>query len=437
MRLKKKVEIEDGFVKQERDLLPSFYLAPSKMQVEELDECEVVDELDGKLEEAQRCILRNLVAVPIRSSRDDIEASLLAALAASQDKPLGSNVYTFSGAAITDRDRGVYDSLTPLFGKWLGKPQARKQIFEKMRLRGNSPSPYHSFLSAIESTCNLKVTGLLIEVADSPNAASLSLGAAVLVTKADAASDWILTVANYKTIVKEQAKSTADAKLVECYMDELLGLHFALGIPVVISDSLFKRICVDGLLEKRESDSYMKVSAPFFDNESGSAAWNKALDETRARPAKMVPKVSEISSASTFLSMRLSEKRACLRASGVVSLPRPREGARKVDAIMIPLLDEEVAYEVLRRLGETKGDFDRAAKMNDYETIKPQIAKQYSEAMKKGDIESARKFVDELNAIATLAFDPSNPDEEVKKGSFDIEEWYWQERKRVYGIVAA
>ena len=29
-------------------------------------------------------------------------------------------------------------------------------------------------------------------------------------------------------------------------------------------------------------------------------------------------------------------------------LPRPREGPRAVDAFMIPLLDEEVAYEVLR-----------------------------------------------------------------------------------------
>ena len=33
---------------------------------------------------------------------------------------------------------------------------------------------------------------------------------------------------------------------------------------------------------------------------------------------------------------------------GVYELPRPREGPRAVDAFMIPLLDEEVAYEVLR-----------------------------------------------------------------------------------------
>ena len=35
-------------------------------------------------------------------------------------------------------------------------------------------------------------------------------------------------------------------------------------------------------------------------------------------------------------------------------MPRPREGPRAVDAFMIPLLDEEVAYEVLRYVGYIK-----------------------------------------------------------------------------------
>jgi hypothetical protein len=46
-------------------------------------------------------------------------------------------------------------------------------------------------------------------------------------------------------------------------------------------------------------------------------------------------------------------------------------------------------------------------------------------------------MVDELNALATLSFDPSNPEAETPKGGFDIEEWYWEQRKRVYGIIAA
>ena len=87
--------------------------------------------------------------------------------------------------------------------------------------------------------------------------------------------------------------------------------------------------------------------------------------------------MTDISDATTFLKMRVSEKRACLRSSGIYALPRPREGPKMVDALMIPLLDEEVAYEVLRRLGETRGDFNEAAKMNDMESRKPKLARMY------------------------------------------------------------
>lgn len=70
--------------------------------------------------------------------------------------------------------------------------------------------------------------------------------------------------------------------------------------------------------------------------------WKRQLEASRAKPAKPVKKINEIRDATTFLRMRLSEKRACLRSSGIYALPRPREGPRKIDAIMIPLLDEEV-----------------------------------------------------------------------------------------------
>lgn len=115
---------------------------------------------------------------------------------------------------------------------------------------------------------------------------------------------------------------------------------------------------------------------------------------------------------------------------------RPREGAKRVDAIMIPLLDEEVAYEVLRRLGETRGDYELAAKMQDFETRKPLLARLYNEASRRGDRDRAKELINEMNAISMLYYDPNNPDEVSTEG-FDIEEWYWAQRKRVYGIIAA
>ena len=43
---------------------------------------------------------------------------------------------------------------------------------------------------------------------------------------------------------------------------------------------------------------------------------------------------------------------------------------------------------------------------------------------------------EELNGLSTPRFDPTNP-EEMKGVEWDVEEWYWEQRKRVYGIIAA
>ena len=133
----------------------------------------------------------------------------------------------------------------------------------------------------------------------------------------------------------------------------------------------------------------MSIETPYFSSYDDKKMWYRMKEQQRrqqqidqARAAKNVPKAHEIKSASAFLHMKTSEKRACLRATGVMQLPRPREGPRAVDALMIPLLDEEVAYEVLRRLAETKGDYEAAADMEDFESKKPVIARQYREGAK-------------------------------------------------------
>ena len=63
----------NSFVKSDRSALTSFFLAPSKLSIEEC----VLDETFSR---CKRVILRDIVPVPIRSQRDDIESSLMAAL---------------------------------------------------------------------------------------------------------------------------------------------------------------------------------------------------------------------------------------------------------------------------------------------------------------------------------------------------------------------
>ena len=53
----------------------------------------------------------------------------------------------------------------------------------------------------------------------------------------------------------------------------------------------------------------------------------------------------------------------------------------------------------------------------------------------KYDKELAKELCEELNALATLRFDPTNPEGMVNAQEFDVEEWYYEARKRVYGII--
>lgn len=384
MRLKKEVEIEDGLVKADREDIPSFFLAPAKVSTEEV-ECNV---------EEEACVLKNIIPVPIRSSRGDIEGSLISAMFASSRQ---QQIQSWTTAVLTDRNRGIIDNIAPALIR-LELPDAKKQILESLRKKqgvstgsSGSASPYHAFVSQLLAQ-GLKLTGLIIEVADTVNEVSLSLGAAVMIAKSDVALDWVLKTNNYRQLVREE-RTSKEAKFIDCYMDELFGLHLATGIPVIISNSLYTRVAMDGLLRSKALDEgqdkiinqqqAMYMQYPYFNSERDQGLWVKQLEQARARPAKTVLKINDIKDATTFLKMRLSEKRACLRASGILGLPRPREGPKKVDAIMIPLLDADVAYEVLRRLGETRGDFEMASKMEDFESRKPIIARAYREAVKR------------------------------------------------------
>lgn len=58
-------------------------------------------------------------------------------------------------------------------------------------------------------------------------------------------------------------------------------------------------------------------------------------------------------------------------------------------------------------------------------------------ARKDNDRALAAKLCDELNSLSTLRFDPTNPENTITSQEFDVEEWYYQARIRVYGIIAA
>ena len=304
------------------------------------------------------CICKNIIAVPIN---DGFEPAIIAAMKIGNAEQSGIFTRGWSGQTITDRDNGLWDNLANVF-TWASKREAQRKIYSALRMRATCYSPYHGIAESLDEHCDMQITGLLVEVADRPSQYSLALGAAILLTKKEAikatGKKWKMNAVRSKQILKD-IRFSDDAKLVKCGMDELIGIAFATSLPIVIPESVYEALNVDGMLQKIEvpgsnDGGKLVMKSPHFSSLEQEKAWRQMKMQVRAdveakrrRAAKLIPKAMEIKDATSFLKMRVSEKRACLRATGVFELPRPREGPLAVDAMMIPLLDEEVAYEGL------------------------------------------------------------------------------------------
>jgi hypothetical protein len=176
--------------------------------------------------------------------------------------------------------------LTNIF-TWASKISAKKEIYEALRLRGTCTSPYHGIISALDKHADLKITGLLIEVADRPSTYSLALGAAVLVVKSDrlaaTGKKWKMNAVRAEKIMKD-VRFSDEAKLVKCTMDELVGIAFASQLPIIIADSVYEPVCVDGVLEKFDNplNSKITMTAPYFGSQEEARAWRLQKKMQRA-----------------------------------------------------------------------------------------------------------------------------------------------------------
>ena len=128
--------------------------------------------------------------------------------------------------------------------------------------------------------------------------------------------------------------------------------------------------------------------------------------------------------------MKVSQRRDWLRKQSIGSaMPRPREGPLAVNAACYNFMDVEVVYEILRRLAECDGNEEEAAKLVDFESKKPAIAKAILIAQKNDDIESVKALNLKLQNMGRLSYNPFRP---YINSDFDVEEWYFKEvRSRI------
>ena len=257
---------------------------------------------------------------------------------------------------------------------------------------------------------------------------------------------------NYKDILVAQTRRDSRAKIIKCHIDEAMGMSLATGIPIICEKRLYDCVAINCVLEQSMQKSSSKninkllLHGPYFDDKTATEAYARGVPRKRkAVQDNKDSKREEITDADTFFSYKLHRKRAYLRSCGV-KCPRPREGQLKVDALIFNILDVEVAYEILRRLAETNGDYVAAALMEDNESRKPDLARAHSEAVAARNIELAKQLSEQMNNLSLLKYDPTNPDEaemfehysddDFSGYNFDVEDWYFKQRKIMYNIVA-
>jgi hypothetical protein len=336
-------------------------------------------------------IAANLIPIPIPVNQSHIVQAIKVAMNVVDNIGAHSiNDHQNDHDVLVARKKGILHHLKPVV-EVLDKRRAAKEIkcyLTKSRAKKSSKaSSYHKIISALDKS-GLCVTGLIVETADNDvDTEHISLGAAVLICKKEKRGSWVLTASNCDEIFSNELGNFDDAKFVRCHLDEMLGIHIATSIPIVISSSLFLRKSVSGLLkseavEGEKDDVETKIHAPYFDtNDIKSKRWYQNLYSTRVKRPKGVKKVYEIENADDFLNMTIGEKRYIMRASGIFDLPRPREGPAAVDAMIVPLLQKKVLHKVMRQLNWTKSEFMRAKILQrqiDTDAVKADVRPQQS-----------------------------------------------------------
>ena len=87
-----------------------------------------------------------------------------------------------------------------------------------------------------------------------------------------------------------------------------------------------------------------------------------------------------------------------------------------------------MAYEILRRLAETHGNYEKAAAMADFESQKPPIAREINLARAKKDEKMATELCAQLDSLSRLSYNPFDPYAEVESGGWNLEKWYYDNR---------
>lgn len=218
------------------------------------------------------------------------------------------------------------------------------------------------FQQAMSEVLRVRITGLLLEESDLFRSSGVSLGGAVVIAAQEDQQNWVLSPSKPIVPSQEDAESCSGA-VVNCHLDELIGLSLSLGLPIYCKRSLFNQLSIDATLE-RVSPSSKREDIIVEDEDDQEQEEEATLRIVAARPflsagdevgsGESPLRAWEIYDPNKFFTLSNVQKREILRNSGVTDLPRPRLGAAALDPLLLDLMDDAVRSLVETRINSSQ-----------------------------------------------------------------------------------
>lgn len=397
-------------------LFPAAFLSRGKLEIIESSEDE----------DPNKVILCDLMPIPLLDGRGQALVTQLQCQTEQKSVQFGFDSKSVSNLFV-NFDKGLYDNLP--YG-WRKDINAKLELFNVIQ---KSPGTDNIFIDTMTALLDAHIAGLLIEVKDELSSNSVSIGAAIVLCRKSAADEWKVSSTNpqlplVSNIDDVEEINQCTACIVNCHLDELIAVSLLTGKNILIPQSLFAASAIDAKLTNASDDSELSIYGPVFRSAKKRLEWKERSREgisstqnsgsmgevTLALPAW------EIFDAKRFLQMSSVEKRATLRASGVTSLPRPREGLDSLDRALVDQMDEAV-----------RGEFLRLLQISSPNTKSPRqgVLQAMGEALDDGDLKKAEALRDQFIMMTAIRADPTQ-----KEGSYDRyldqDDWYMAARRK-------
>ena len=263
--------------------------------------------------------------------------------------------------------------------------------------------------------------------------------------------------------------------VVECDVDEAIGVALSRGLPIKVEKSIFERSSMMGVEEQKgnsedskftnikqklpfwkaldsevsldvegdpgdpETSRLSPISIPRTTSSLFDSIFEPSTQNTDDSPSSssMFPTDNPIQSISQLDSLGNKGKAKTLLEMSNFSgkLPRPRTVRKApadenpLDKLLLPLIDESVRNEYNIREAEKRGDKDLADELRQKKSNRQKAKEQVEAARREGNEDLAEQWETEAEFLESLRADVTQ-DEGSYSRFLDKDDWYERDRKR-------